>query len=104
MAQTETYLLPANTAAGTYSTGAGTWTKNGSSTGLLGGIYALAIVLETATSVQLWAMGPDGSTHLNVGASQTSNAFVQPLYLPPGNYGVTIAGGTAAVSLSRVPS
>lgn len=87
-------------AAGTYSTSNGT--LPGDAAGLSGGLYALAVVLGTATSVQLQTLGPDGATGLNVGSAVTANSVVSPIYLPGGQASIVIVGGTASVSLARV--
>lgn len=75
-----------------------------------GGIAAFSAVASawsTATAT-LTVLGPDGATQLTVGSSTTvtANAFVTPLYLPPGTYTVTVSGGTPTalyVALDRVP-
>jgi hypothetical protein len=100
MTTSQTYILK-NAAAGNYAIAAGQW--SGPAGGVLGGNYSLSVVFGTATSAQFWAIGPDGTTKLNVGALITANGLTSPSYLPPGAYGITINGGTASVSLSRVP-
>jgi hypothetical protein len=75
-----------------------------------GGIAAFSAIASAwnAATATLNVLGPDGATQQAVGSSTTvtANAFVTPLYLPPGIYTVTVTGGTPTalyVSLDRVP-
>lgn len=75
-----------------------------------GGIAAFSATASNwnASTATLTVSGPDGSTQLTVGASTTvtANAFVTPLYLPAGNYTLTVTGGTPTAlyaALDRVP-
>ena len=63
----------------------------------LGGIFA---ILASATwgggTVKLQALGPDGSTYIDVpDASFTADGFFSPLYLPPGTYRINVATAIA---------
>lgn len=69
-----------------------------------GGIYSLDV---TATfgggNVQLQMLAVDGSTWINVGTSVTAAGQQSPLYLPPGQFRLSITTATAVyASLARV--
>lgn len=76
-----------------------------------GGAAAFSAVSSnwnTATAT-LEVSGPDGVTQLTVGSSTTvtANAFVTPVYLPPGTYTVVVSGGTPTglyAALDRIPT
>lgn len=75
-----------------------------------GGVAAFSAVASAwnGSTATLTLLGPDGVTQLTVGSSTTvtANAFVTPLYLPPGTYTVAVSGGTPTalyVALDRVP-
>lgn len=75
-----------------------------------GGVAAFSAIASAwnAATATLTILGPDGATQQPVGSSTTvtANAFVTPLYLPPGTYTLTVSGGTPTglyVALDRVP-
>src|SRR5579872_4962394 len=73
---------------------------------LTGGIYVLsAIATWGGGSVELQKLGPDGSTFLsfNTAVKLTANGMTAPVYVPPGQYQITVTTATGVYTdLSRV--
>jgi hypothetical protein len=57
----------------------------------------------TFTAVQLSALGPDGSTFINIGSALSSNGIQQTGYLPAGQYRVTATASSVDVTVASVP-
>jgi hypothetical protein len=64
---------------------------------LKGGYYMLSAVFS-GTSVELQALGPDGSTLLSLPtpAKLTASGMIAAGYLPPGQYQFTLTSATGA--------
>lgn len=70
---------------------------------LKGGYYMVAAV-GTFTTVELQAVGPDGSTLLSLPtALKLTAAGMIAGYLPPGQYQFTVTATSATVSVAGVP-
>lgn len=72
---------------------------------LKGGYYMVAAVFS-GTSVELQAIGPDGSTVLSLPtpAKLTASGTIAAGYLPPGQYQFTLTAATGVTcSVSGVP-
>ncbi|CAB4132180.1 hypothetical protein UFOVP134_56 [uncultured Caudovirales phage] len=91
-----------------FTTQTSTAVTDGSGQGVSGGYYQLAAVSGAwnSASLQLQQLAPDGSTWLSVGSAVTANG-VQLIYLPGGQYQMTVSVGTPTdkiyVALTRVP-
>lgn len=74
---------------------------------LTGGIYVLAAIATWGGgNVELQKLGPDGVTYLsfNTAAKLTANGMTAPIYVPPGQYRLTVTTATGVYTdLSRVP-
>lgn len=72
---------------------------------LKGGYYMVAAVFS-GTSVELQALGPDGSTWLSMStpAKLTASGMIAAGYLPPGQYRFTLTSASgASCSVAGVP-
>lgn len=68
-----------------------------------GGLYSVAVVATFGGgSVTLEALGPDGTTYINVNAFLAQD--IENYWLPPGTYKLAIATATAVyATITRIP-